>query len=130
MKTMLKAIAFTAVLSGLLAGCASSNDPSELYKGESQGEIYKKGKDALEDRSYSEAIKRFEALDVQYPYGADTELAQLYLIYAYYKKEDYALASAQAERFVRIHPANPHVDYATGDPNSGNLRIVVYPDSL
>ena len=44
--------------------------------------------------------------------GPDTENAQLYIIYAYYMKEDYALASAAAERFIRIHPANPHVDYA------------------
>lgn len=96
----------------LVTGCSTTNEPSELYKGESQKTIYDKGKTALEGGSYNEAVKRFEALDVQYPYGAQTEQAQLYLIYAYYKKEEYALASAAAERFVRIHPANPHVDYA------------------
>ena len=28
------------------------------------------------------------------------------------KKEDYALAVAAADRFIRLHPDNAHVDYA------------------
>jgi outer membrane protein assembly factor BamD len=66
----------------------------------------------LQAKSYGDAAKRFEALDVQYPYGEYTETAQLYLIYAYYMKEEYILASAAADRFIRIHPDSPHVDYA------------------
>lgn len=101
------------LMAGALSACSTSTtDPADAYKGESAGQIYAKGKAALEDKSYSEAIKRFEALDVQYPYGADTESAQLYIIYAYYMKEEYALASAAAERFIRMHPASPNVDYA------------------
>lgn len=105
-------VASSVAAAMLVAGCSTTSEPSELYKGETQQQIYQKGKTALEDSSYSEAIKRFEALDVQYPYGTQTEQAQLYLIYAYYKKEEYALASAAAERYVRIHPASAHVDYA------------------
>lgn len=99
-------------LLGMLAGCSSTTDSSDAYQGQSQQQIYAKGKAALQDKSYSEAIKRFEALDIQYPLGEETEHAQLYLIYAYYQKEDYTLASAAADRFIRLHPANPHVDYA------------------
>lgn len=96
----------------LLSACASSTDPSEAYRDETASQIYTRGKSALEDKGYSEAIKRFEALDIQYPYGSDTENAQLYLIYAYYMKEEYPLASAAAERYIRLHPASPYVDYA------------------
>jgi outer membrane protein assembly factor BamD len=99
-------------VAGLITSCASTTDPADAYKGESAHEIYTRGKVALEEKSYSEAIKRFEALDIQYPYGADTENAQLYIIYAYYMKEEFPLATAAAERFIRLHPANPHVDYA------------------
>lgn len=99
-------------LAAWLVSCSTSTDPSEAYKNESAREIFEKGKAALRSKDYSEAVKRFEALDVQYPYGSDTETAQLYLIYGYYMKEDYALAVAAAERFIRTHPANPHVDYA------------------
>ncbi len=38
--------------------------------------------------------------------------AQFYIIYAYYMKEEYALAASAAERFIRLYPTNPHVDYA------------------
>lgn len=102
----------TLALTGLLVACAATTDPSEAYKGESPHEIYQKGKEALQDRSYSEAVKRFEALDVQYPLGAETERAQFYIIYAYYQKEEYALAASAADRFIRLHPDYAHVDYA------------------
>lgn len=97
---------------GSLAACSSSVDPSEAYKGESPKQIYQAGKAALDDKSYNEAIKRFEALDVQYPFGTETESAQFYLIYAYYMKDEHALCVSAADRFIRLHPTNPHVDYA------------------
>ena len=100
------------MVTGLLAACAATTDPSEAYKGESPHEIYQKGKTALQDKSYAEAIKRFEALDVQYPMGPETESAQYYIIYAYYMKEEYALSASAADRFIRLHPDYPHVDYA------------------
>lgn len=102
-----------AVIAALfLTACATTNEPSEAYKNESQQQIYEQGRIALKDNNYGEAIKRFEALDVQYPYGRETENAQLYLIYAYYMKEEYALSIAAADRFIRMHPMSPYVDYA------------------
>lgn len=112
MNKKLKLFCGTVLLAGFLSSCSTTNDPADAYKGESAHQIYTKGKIALQDKSYSEAVKRFEALDVQYPYGDETESAQLYIIYAYYMKEDYILAVAAADRFIRIHPANPNVDYA------------------
>ncbi len=112
MKKILCMLTITAALGGLLTACSTSTDPSEAYKGESPQQIYVRGKSALQDKSYSEAVKRFEALDVQYPFGAETENAQLYLIYAYYMKEDYTLSVSAADRFIRLHPTNPNVDYA------------------
>ncbi|OGT45211.1 MAG: hypothetical protein A3E83_08040 [Gammaproteobacteria bacterium RIFCSPHIGHO2_12_FULL_41_20] len=96
----------------LLASCSTTKGASEAYQGESEHEIFQKGEEALRGKDYSEAIKRFEALEVQYPFGADTEIAQLYIIYAYYKKEEYPLAVAAADRFIRLHPVSKNVDYA------------------
>jgi len=81
-------------------------------KNESPGQIFVQGEKALKRHDYREAIKRFEALDVQYPFGHDTEIAQLHLIYAYYMTDDYASAEAAAARFIYAHPTDPHVDYA------------------
>lgn len=112
MKKFLISLSIVVFATGFLAACSTTTEPSEAYKGESPQEIYHRGEVALRDKSYSEAVKRFEALDVQYPFGPQTERAQLYLIYAYYMKEDYALAVAAADRFIRIHPIDPNVDYA------------------
>src|SRR5690606_27889016 len=35
-----------------------------------------------------------------------------YLIYAYYMREEYTLAASAADRFIRLYPTYPHVDYA------------------
>lgn len=96
----------------LLTACSSTTEPSEAYKNETPQQIYQHGKTALQGKSFAEAIKRFEALDVQYPFGPETEQAQFYIIYAYYMKEDYTLAAAAADRFIRVHPTHPNVDYA------------------
>ncbi len=102
----------STLLCGLLAGCSTTTDPAEAYKDETAKQIFEKGESALRSRSYQEAIKRYEALDVQYPFGHDTEIAQLHIIYAYYMASDYASAEAAADRFIHAHPTNPHVDYA------------------
>jgi outer membrane protein assembly factor BamD len=113
MKFVTKVLLIAIGLSfSLLTACSTSTDPAEAYKGETAQQIFQKGETALRERSYSEAVKRFEALDVQYPYERYTETAQLHIIYAYYMTSDYASAEAAADRFVHAHPANPHVDYA------------------
>ncbi|HSW93532.1 MAG TPA: outer membrane protein assembly factor BamD [Gammaproteobacteria bacterium] len=95
-----------------LAGCSTAIDPAEAYKGESAEQIFQKGEKELRDHNYSEAIKRFEALDVQYPYEKNTETAQLHIIYAYYMTSDYTSTESAANRFIHAHPTSPHVDYA------------------
>jgi outer membrane protein assembly factor BamD len=96
----------------LMTACATTTDPADAYKGESPEQIFQKGEDALRDKNWPEAIKRFEALDAQYPYGRNTETAQLHIIYAYYMNSDYAAAESAADRFIHTHPTNPHDDYA------------------
>ena len=110
MKRILLLLMVTAGL-GLLSACSTTTEPSEAYRNETPQQIYTAGKSALQDKGYSEAVKRFEALDVQYPYGAETQSAQYYLVYAYYMKEEYALATAAADRFIRLYPTYPNVDY-------------------
>lgn len=101
-----------AILPLFLAACSTTTDPAETYKDENAQQIFENGEGALLDKNYQEAIKRFEALDVQYPFGRNTEIAQMQIIYAYYMTSDYASAEAAAERFIHAHPTNPHVDYA------------------
>ena len=105
--------ALLTLLSVLLAACATSTDPSEAYRDETQQQIYTRGKEALQDKGFAEAIKRFEALDVQYPYGPQTEICSiLHHLCLLHERRVYDGGSAAADRFIRLHPTNPNVDYA------------------
>lgn len=105
-------VAAVALPFALLTACSTVTDPAETYKDETAQQIFQRGETALRDHGYQEAIRRFEALEVQYPFGHDTEIAQLHLIYAYYMTSDYALAEATADRFIHTYPTSLHVDYA------------------
>ena len=107
-----KTLSIAALLSCLLSACSTVTDPSERYKDETASQIFTRGEKALRDKNYQEALKRYESLEVQYPYGHNTELASLHIIYAYYMMSDYASAEAAADRFIHAHPTNSHVDYA------------------
>lgn len=104
---------FLIMISSVLGGCAGApTSPSELYKGQSAEALYLSGEEALAQGRYREAISRFEGLLSLYPYGEHAEQAQLNLIYAYYENGDYASAVAAAERYIRLYPRSPKVDYA------------------
>ncbi|OAI48889.1 hypothetical protein AYO45_03895 [Gammaproteobacteria bacterium SCGC AG-212-F23] len=105
-------ILFISAIALILNACATSLDPAEAFKNETAQQIFQNGEKELRDKNYEKASKRFEALDVQYPYGRNTVIAQLHIIYAYYKMNDYASAESAADRFIHAHPADPHVDYA------------------
>jgi len=105
-------LSLLSVLFLILTGCSTTFDAADAFKGESPEKIFALGEEYLKDKSYQNAIKRFEALDVQYPFGHNTEIAQLHLIYAYYMTSDYPSAEAAADRFIHTHPTSPHVDYA------------------
>lgn len=94
----------------LHAGCGGiTNDPTKDWTPE---RFYTEAKARLNNGAYEEAIKMFETLEGRYPYGRYAEQAQLEIAYAYHKSEEPALALAAADRFIRLHPTHPNVDYA------------------
>lgn len=88
------------------------DDDNNPYQGMTAKQLYTEAKQQLGKKEYTNAIKRLEALDTMYPFNDYAEQAELDLIYAYYKKEDYPSASATAERFIHLYPRAPRVDYA------------------
>ena len=99
--------ALTAAL--LLGGCKSDN--KDIYKGMSADEIYARAKQNEEKDHYGEAAKDYEALESRFPYGQYSDRSQIGLINAYYKHNDSALAITAADRFIRMNPHHPNVDY-------------------
>ncbi len=66
----------------------------------------------MSKEQYSGAVKRLEALESMYPFSDYAEDAELTLIAAYYKNEDYPSTVAEADRFVHLYPRAKRVDYA------------------
>lgn len=98
------------VSAALLAGCAGLDE--DETKNWSAERFYSAAKEKMDDGDYESAIKYLEKLEGRFPYGRYAEQAQLEAAYAYYKSDEPALALAGAERFIRLHPTHPNVDYA------------------
>lgn len=102
-----------ALLLGVLIGaCGLLPDEQDETKGWSAQKIYNEAKDSLNSRSYEQAIKYYQKLEARYPYGRFAQQAQLEIAYAYFKDNEPAQAVTAAERFIKLHPNHPNVDYA------------------
>ena len=95
----------------LLAAC-SSNKANVLDESLSESELYAMAQKNLDANNYSMAIDSLRALESRYPFGRFAEQAQLELIYAYYQSMELEAAKSSADRFIRLHPQHPDVDYA------------------
>ena len=94
---------------GLTAACSSSDTVDENL---SETELYQQAQDDLDNSSYASAVSKLKALESRFPFGRYAEQAQLNLIFAYYKSMEPEAAKSAAERFIRLHPQDPNVDYA------------------
>jgi len=101
-----------AMMAVLLVGCASTPDVSTLYQGQSESKIFHDGECLMLKRHYSEAVKHFEVMDARYPFGKYSRQSQLDIIYAYLKNDDTLSALASADRYIKLYPTGPDVDYA------------------
>ena len=92
----------------LLGACASKGIDENL----SETALYEQAQTDLEKNRYSAAIAKLKALESRYPFGRYAEQAQLELIYSYYNNNEPEAVRASADRFIRLHPQHPNVDYA------------------
>lgn len=94
----------------MMTGCASLTEDETAHW--SVEDFYEAAKEALNDGDYQGAIDAYTKLEARYPYGRYAQQAQLETIYAHYKANEPASAVAAAERFIKLHPRHPNVDYA------------------
>lgn len=95
----------------LLSGCFLFGNKEEAAN-LSASKLFSDAMEDMDDKNYEQAIKKFETLEARYPYGRYAEQAQLEVAYAYYKQEDVASTTAACDRFIKLHPTHPNVDYA------------------
>ena len=95
----------------LFTGCGLLPETKDETVGWSANKLYTEAKVAMDERAYDKAIKYFEKLESRYPYGRFAQQAQIDMAYAYWKDNEPASALAATDRFIKLHPNHPNVDY-------------------
>lgn len=99
------------LLALVLTGCGLLPGESDETRGWSAAKLYAEARDELNNRNYEKAIQLYQKLESRYPYGRFAQQAQIELAYAHLKDQEPALAVAAADRFIKLHPNHPNVDY-------------------
>ncbi len=106
---MKKTVTVLVVALAVLLGACSSDDKKENM---SERDLYMEAQKHLKSENYEQAVKNLQMLESRFPFGPYAEQAQLELIFAQYHSYSGDAAVAAAERFIRLHPQHPNVDYA------------------
>lgn len=108
----MRSLAAIAALLFLLTGCGGSGKDKDETVGWSAEKIYTEARSAMSDGAWDKAVKLFEKLEARYPYGRYAQQAQLEQAYAYFKQGEAASTVSACDRFMKLHPNHPNVDYA------------------
>ena len=95
----------------LLAGC-STKEKKDPTAGWSAEKIYQRAKSEFSAGDYEKAIEYYELLEARYPYGQYAQQAQIEAAYTYYKQNEPEQAGAAIDRFIKMYPNHPDLDYA------------------
>lgn len=104
---LLKILPLALVL--LLAGCGSADDD---LANNTEERLWELGQESVEVSNWPRAIAVMQQIEAQFPFGRYAPQSQLELIYAYYMNNEPEAARAAADRFIRLYPDNPNLDYA------------------
>jgi outer membrane protein assembly factor BamD len=94
----------------LLSACTPSNyDPTANW---SVDKLYNEAKDEMAAGGYDKAIGMYEKLEGRAAGTPLAQQAQLDKAWAQYKTNEPVQAVATLDRFIKLHPASPAMDYA------------------
>lgn len=101
----------TAVaVAGLLSACGSLSQ--DEFARTSNEKLYADARDEISTGNYERAIKMLEKLEGRAAGTLLSQQAQVELAHAYYKTGEKAQALSTIERFIKLHPSSPAIDYA------------------
>ena len=100
------------LLSLAITACSSTEEGPDIAADTGEQQIYEQAQRYLNQSSWDLAIRSLQTLESRYPFGQYAEQAQLEIIYAHYNAYEQEAAVEAADRFIRLHPAHPNVDYA------------------
>ncbi len=95
-----------------LAGCGLFTSKIEDKKNWGAEQYYQAAKEQFDAQNWELAAKLYEELESKFPYGRYAQQAEIEIAYTYYKQDDPAGAISAADKFIKLHPNHPNVDYA------------------
>lgn len=104
-------LSMVAAAAVLLAACSSTKEVDKTTTW-SPNKLYAEAKDEANSGAYDKAIPLFEKLEGRAAGTPLAQQAQLERAYAQYKAGEQASALATLDRFIKLHPASPAIDYA------------------
>jgi len=107
---LLTQILLAGVVSAGIIGCSTTNQDETV--GWSQNRLLSEAKAKMDDADYPNCIKYFEKLESRYPFGPFAEQAQINIAYCYWKNNENELGIVAIDRFIKLHPGHPNIDYA------------------
>ena len=94
----------------ILAACSST--PKDITVGWTPEKIYTQAREEADSGAWDKAIGLFEKLEGRAAGTVLAQQAQIDKAFAQYKTGDKVQAAATLDRFIRLHPTSPAVDYA------------------
>ena len=95
----------------MMSGCSTTPEPDKTATW-SPNKIYAEAKDEASSGAYDKAVPLYEKLEGRAAGTPLAQQAQLDKAYAQYKGGEQAQAVATLNRFMKLHPASPAMDYA------------------
>lgn len=97
------------VLVGMTA-CAIP-EAGDRTAGWSVERLYEEAKDEMDAGRYEEAVKLLQVLESRYPFGRYAQQAKIDIAWAHYRDNERGLALNAIDRFIKLHPNHPKLDY-------------------
>jgi len=110
------------LLATALAGCSFFSARTDERKNWTAEQFYNAAKEQLDEQDWENAAKIYQELESKYPYGRFAQQAELEIAYAYYKQDETAEAISALDKFMKLHPNHPYVDYALYLKGLANFR--------
>lgn len=106
----LSLVPLTLVGAIVLQGC--SGTPKDETAGWSPNKIYSEAQDERNSGNFEKAVGLYEKLEGRAAGTPLAQQAQLDKAFTHYKAGEQAQALAAIDRFIKLHPASPAMDYA------------------
>lgn len=109
----LQPILILLLLPLFMTGCSLLDEKEkDETKDWSANKLYDKARASMATENFEEALDLYEKLETRHPFGEFAQQALLESAYTHYKDNSPEEAIAATDRFIKLYPRHPNVDYA------------------